>query len=259
VHRARHRRGRRIDDAHALGPDLGAITILEIDHALCHLQQRRNVGGREILALAQSHEQRRALARDDHRAAIPVRDDGNGEGAFQLRDRAACRNQQAVAFAAVPRDEVRDDLAVGVRDEGEALAAQARPDRLVVLDDPVVHHCEPARDMGVRVLFVRRPVRRPARVRDAGRTADALLGDPRREFRHAARGAHAREPGSLRAVQDGHSGGVVTAVFEAPQSFYQDGDDVTARCRADDSAHRSSPSFAAASSSAATPAGRGQP
>ncbi|CAG4912269.1 hypothetical protein R69919_03980 [Paraburkholderia gardini] len=51
------------------------------------------------------------------------------------------------------------------------------------------------------------------------------------DARHAARAMR------LAAREHGHAAGIVAAIFEAPQSFDQNRDDVTLRNRADNAAH----------------------
>src|SRR5690606_39027777 len=117
--------------------------------------------------------------------------------------------------------QVRDDLGIGVALELVALFLQPTAQRLVVLDDAVVHdrYVEPAtiRDVRVRVVLGDASVRGPARVGDAGRRVGARLARTDFELGDPADRAHARH----RAVHDRDAGRVVAAVFELPQAFDQ--------------------------------------
>src|SRR5690242_14534591 len=89
--------------------------------------------------------------------------------------------------------------------------------------------------MRMRVPLRRRAMRCPARMGDAGGAADVLLVCLRGELGDAARGAYAlHRP----ALYDRDARRVIAAVFEAPQSFDEDGNDVAPGGGAYDSAHR---------------------
>src|SRR5918911_1025257 len=96
----------------------------------------------------------------------------------------------------------------------------------------------------MRIALGRRAMRRPARVRDAGAPGNALRARLRSELTDAPRGAQAfQRP----ALNDRDAGGVVAAVFQSPQAFDEQGDDVAARRGADDAAHARFSSWAASS------------
>src|SRR4051795_9061186 len=93
-----------------------------------------------------------------------------GEGAVELGVRGADRVDE-VAGREVVRDEVGDDLGVGLVREDGAHVGEARLERHVVLDDAVDDDVDAARrvEVRVRVGLVDAAVRGPARVADAGR------------------------------------------------------------------------------------------
>ena len=115
--------------------------------------------------------------------------------ALELRVRRAHRLGE-VALVGVG-DQVRDHLGVGLRGEDAAVRRQPLLQRHVVLDDPVDDHVDAVAAVEVRVgvLLADAPVRRPARVTDAGRRRarcerDGAAGPARRlavELRAAAR------------------------------------------------------------------------
>ena len=92
-------------------------------------------------------------------------------------------------------------------------------DRRRVRDDPVMHDD----DLTVTVVRVRvalrwRAVRRPARVRDAGRAADRLAEDDGLELRDLSGGAARLD---ALAVLHGDARGVVAAVLETAEAVDQ--------------------------------------
>ena len=62
-----------IDHAHAVAPDLGDVALVEEHEAARHRQQRRDIRGDEILAVAQAQHHRTAHARDDRCARDRLR------------------------------------------------------------------------------------------------------------------------------------------------------------------------------------------
>src|SRR5438477_9079507 len=151
---------------------------------------------------------------------------------------------------------MRHYLGIGIRGEFVAGALQALADRLVVLDDAVMHQRQVARDMRMRIALGRRAMRRPARMRDAGLAGDVLRAGLHGELGDAAGGAHAFDAG---AIYNGDAGRVVAPVFEAPQAVDQDRYDVAACRRADDAAHARSSFSSAASRTEWKPGGRAPP
>jgi hypothetical protein len=114
---------------------------------------------------------------------------------------------------------VRRDLGVGLGGEPVAGVLEVRTQFGEVLDDSVVHECDPLRgaDVRVGVGVVGRTVRRPARVADAdGRLGQRLVADRLLEVPELA--------GPLLGGQrpvcgQGDAGGVVAAVLEATQAL----------------------------------------
>ena len=87
--------------------------------------------------------------------------------------------------------------------------------------------------MRMRVVHGRCAMRGPARVGDACAALNAFgvhLGLQLGYARDAARSLE-------RAIMHGHAAGVVTSVFQPLQALDQNGDDVAAGHRGDDSAH----------------------
>ena len=253
AHRPLHRRAACIGDAVAVRPDLGAVAVLEVDDATRDLQERRDVGRGEVFALAEPEEKGRTTPGDDDCLGVARRDHGDGKCALQLRNGLHGRGKERIARLAMLGDEVRDHLRIGVGTEFVAGFLQALADRLVVLDDAVVHEGDVARHMRMRIALGRRAVRRPPGVRDAGRAADVLRLGLRGELGHAARGA---DPFNGPVVDDRDARGVVAAVLEAPQPLDEDRNDVAPRGGADDAAHVSPSLSSSASRPGSRPGGR---
>src|SRR2546421_87777 len=117
-----------------------------------------------------------------------------------------------------------------------AVFLKARAEPLVVLDDPVVDHGEPAGaiEVGVSVSIAGRAVRRPPRVahggRPGGRPIVAKEGLQRRELAGALAN---RNP----AVDQRDPRRVVTAVLEPAKSLQHDGKRLVGTRVTDDAAH----------------------
>jgi hypothetical protein len=77
----------RVGDDAGLAPQVGDVALLEVRHATGDRQQRRGVGGEEVVVLAVAHDQRAALAGADQTSRLAGGDDGDGVGAVELGDR----------------------------------------------------------------------------------------------------------------------------------------------------------------------------
>ena len=106
--------------AHAVQREVGAVAVLEEDHALGHLHQRGGVGCGEVFLLADAQEKRRSHARDHHAVRVVLGDDRDGIRAFEAAGGAPHRLEQPAARDELVVDQVRDDLRVGLRAEDVA-------------------------------------------------------------------------------------------------------------------------------------------
>src|ERR1051325_10675838 len=88
VHRPLNRCATRVHYPITAGADLGAVAVLEVDHPPRHREERGNGGGSEVLAIADTEEERRAAARNAHRVGVARRDERERESALELADRA---------------------------------------------------------------------------------------------------------------------------------------------------------------------------
>ena len=194
-----------------------------------------------MIAVADADHQRAAGSGADHTARLLRRDHSDGVGAVELGDRRPHRAQQIAATSRVPVrvDEMRDHLGVGLRGEDVARGLEALAQRLVILDDAVVHDGDLAvGDMRMRVGRRRRAMRRPPRVRDPGVRRERPCIGLRREIGDAQGADEPLEVGRGGIVADDREAGrVVAAVLEPSNAVDQDGDDVPCGRRTDNAAH----------------------
>ena len=139
-------------------------------------------GGDELLALAAADDQRALLARADQQLGLVGGDGHERVVTADARVRGEHGLDQVVAGLDALRDQVGDDLGVGLRAEGRAVGDQRLLDLHVVLDDAVDHDVDALVVVGVRVGvgLVDAAVRGPARVADAGRRERARRARRRR-------------------------------------------------------------------------------
>ncbi len=117
---------------------------------------------------------------------------------------------------------------------GEHFGIRARPEfvagiqqllfeRIVIFDDAIVDHGNPARlvGMGMGIDVGGRAMGGPAGVANADATGNRFGLQQRRET--LADASHPLAHGEAIAVQHGHSGAVVAAIFQPAQPFQQDG------------------------------------
>ncbi len=231
----------RVVDRPRLATYVGDVAVFEVGDAARHREQRRSIGGEEMVVGADADDERAPGARADDAPRLARRHHRDRVRAVKLRHRLLDRAQEVAAAGAVPVrvHEMRDHLGVGLRDERVALPHEPLAQRLEVLDDAVVHDGDLAvRRMRVRIGRRRRAVRRPARVRDSGQALDPRRLGLRGEIRDPGRRDEPREARRAgRSVDDGEPGGVVAAVFEPADAVDQDRNHVARRGRADDAAH----------------------
>src|SRR5580692_12754094 len=131
---------------------------------------------------------------------------------------------------------VRNDLRVGLRTERVALALEFRAQRLVILDDAVVHDRKPvSRDVRVCIALARHAVRGPTSMRDAeGAVARCEVERILQRLNLANRSQAGQV---MRIIDDGYTRRVITPILQPPQSFHEDGNDITLSDRPYNSTH----------------------
>ncbi len=217
------------------------VALLEIGQCVREGRERQRVGAQihraGLIALAIADRQRRALPRPDEQIGLLVEQKREGERTAQTRqaDRHRLRRRQAAVHRV--RDQVRDDLGVGLRHEDMAAGLQIRAQLAEVLDDAIVHHRHFGRRMRMRVDFGRPPMRRPARVADPARAGQRVGAQHGFQVPELALGAPTRQPPVLERRDAGR---VVAAIFEPLQRLDEQVRDRLTAEDADDAAHGSS-------------------
>ena len=208
-----------VGEHHARARDDRHLLVAEKDHVARVAQNGGDVGRDEELPIAQADDDRRAVPDGDNFFRVVGRDEHQRKEAAHEQQRPAHRVLQAVA-SGFALNEVGDDLGVGFRDELVALPLQLVLEVEIVLDDAVVHDDDlpGAVAVGVRVLFSRPAVRRPARVPDAVVARNRVQRDDVLKPRQLA-GASPQLDGAV--VHDRHPGRVVAAIVQSPQPIDQ--------------------------------------
>jgi hypothetical protein len=218
VDEARLRRGVKVDHAITVPLDHRHVAFVEVHHLPGVGEDCRCIRREEVLAIADTDEQRAALAGRDDLARIAAAHHCNAVGARNLAQRV---NHSLFEGAVVKLlDEVREHLRVGVRTELVAELPERGTQGACVLDDTVVDHRNRAvgAQVRMRIPFRRRSVRGPARVPDAGHAVHGVGGNRTFELRDLA-----RSPARLDclAVKQGDAGGVVPAVLHSLEPLDQ--------------------------------------
>ena len=168
--RALDRRAVGAREADVVGGDDDDLVVLDQLHAARVGEEGGDRGAEELLAVAAADDQRALLARGDDHAGLVGGDRHERVVAAQARVGEPDGLLEPVAVE-VARDEVGDDLGVGLRREDGAGVEQLLLELHVVLDDAVDHDVDAVGgvEVRVRVLLGDAAVRGPARVADAGR------------------------------------------------------------------------------------------
>ena len=212
------------------------LVVVEIDDLLRVLQDGGHVGGEEVLVARDADDERRAVAHADDLVGLLLAHDDEPVGAFELRHGQTHRFLQRTGGLVELLHQVRDDLGVGLGREEVAFLDEALLQRGIVFDDAVVHDGDVAGAVGVRVRVfgVGFAVGGPARVRHADRPLPRAQADQAFELRDLTLGLL---DGEVAVLHDGHTGGVVAAVFEALQPLEEDRHRRVVSDVPDDSAH----------------------
>ena len=194
------------------------VPVLEIDHPVGEGPHRQGVRADEHLAVAKAHHQGRSVAGAEDHVLAAADQHAQGIGAAQAVQGGLEGVEGPKAVAEVLVDKMGDHLGVGVAGEDPAPGLELGLELGEVLDDAVVHHGDPASDVGVGVAFGGAPMGGPAGVADAGLARQGLGLEDRFQFAQLAWGA----PAFQHAVDlGGHPGGVIAAIFEPAQAVDQ--------------------------------------
>ena len=236
---ARDRHIVEIADIDGLRRDNRDVVVVEIYHPLRVSNDRRSIGRNDRFAIAHTDHDRAATPRGDDATRLARREHGDAKSSFDLMQGIANRLEK-IALVAIA-DQMREHLGVGFREEMMTLALKPRAQRAVVFNDAIVHQCDVAALVEVRVCIDlgRRPMGCPTGVRDAG----AGAGKPFRrpvgacailQCRHLARSLRHRD---AITIHHREACRIVATIFKPTQTI----DEHLGRLRfanvSDDSAH----------------------
>ncbi len=204
--------------------DLGAVdhhdvVVLQIGDLVGEGREREGIGAEIGLVRAIADGERRALAGADQEALMAGEDHRQRIGAGQAAHRRLRRFGWGQAHVEEIGDEMHGDFRVGLRFEdvplGEKLVAQLAE----ILDDAVVDDGDALAGMRMGVGLVRRAMRRPAGVADAGVAVQrAVVQDLAETVQLAGRAAAL----DMAMDQRGDAGGIVAAIFQALEGIQDD-------------------------------------
>ena len=219
-----------VDDVNlAAAIHVGNLLVLEVNDLLRVLHDGRGVAAEVELLLstgvgADTNHQRRPLAGAHQLVGMVLLQDGYGIGADDVLQ-GALHGGEEVALLGLLRilDELHQHLGVGVGAEVVALLLQLGAQRLVVLDDAVVHQREILALAQVRVGVHRvgLAVGGPTRMGDTDAAGSVLGGTLLLQRSHLA--------GSLVHIQVAFgvdhtdAGRVIAAIFQSMKTLYQNG------------------------------------
>ena len=225
------------------------VAFFQIDDLVGHAGQCHGIAGQVVGAVGrQAQDQRRTGAATNHAIRLVTRDHCHGIGAVQARQRFLHRHEQVAVVDGI--DQVGNHLGIGLAVKLVALGTQFGAQLLVVFDDAVVHQRDTRlafdgspfglrakAEMRVCVVRGRHAVRGPARVRDAGIAAQAILLHLLQQLGDTGRAAGALQT----VIPDSHAAGVIAAVLQALQALHQHRHHIVRTHTSNDSAHSSSP------------------
>src|SRR5690606_1626622 len=213
-----------VPDFSGLQRQTGVVALFQIDELIGYLQQGQGVGGYEAFFTALAYDQRATHSGAVQCVGLVLVDYPQCVSTVELGQGGAEGAEQVLFLAVVMGQQVGDYFGVGLRGEVVAQLLELLAQLVVVFDDAVVDYGQPLGHMGVRVVFGGFAVGGPAGVGYAqvavnGRSFQGIfqlddLADCAGPFDAVAGG------------QDGDAGGVIAAVFETAQTFYEDGGDV---------------------------------
>ncbi len=219
VARALGRRAVEADHLDTLTGDRDDLVLAELEGLAGVLDERRDVGADEVLAVADADHERGVTSCRHHARGVLGVDGDQRERAFEPGADLAHRVGQRAAVVERSLQQVGRDLGVGLGEQVVAGRLDLGPELGEVLDDAVVHQGDPTgvAEVRVGVDVVGGPVGGPPGVPDAGRGRwQRLVGEHLLEVGELARALAPRD----RAI--GHQrdpGGVVSAVLEASQAL----------------------------------------
>ena len=215
-----------VGDGDAVPAQLDDLVLAELDGLPGVRDERGDVGGQEVLALASADDQRRVSPRaDDDVGGVDVGRD-EGEGALEPLADGTHRGGQVDRLASVDPalllEQVRHRLGVGLAGQLVTALGELGAQLGEVLDDAVVDDRDRAGAVDVRVgvAVVGGAVGGPPGVTDAGgRRPERVLGQGRLEVGELAGALLGHQ---LAVADQRDSSRVVAAVLEPPQTLDHD-------------------------------------
>jgi len=204
-----------------LGAVAGAddpIALLEIGDPLGQRRQRQRVGAKIGLAVAIAHHQRRAEPRADQHVGVIAEQDRQRKGAVEPRQDFAHRLGRGEPRLDLLAHQMRNHLGIGLTGEDPTARDKFLAQRLEILDNSIVDHCDVIGRVRVRIVGRRAAVGRPAGMRDPDRAGQRIGGKLARQIDQFPRGAATIDHP---VVNGGDPGGIIAAIFQPPQPVEQ--------------------------------------
>src|SRR5690606_9546937 len=202
----------------------GMLALVQVDELVGDLQQGQGAGSDKVFFTALAYHQRAAHAGAVERVGLLLVNHAQGVGAVQFGQGGTEGAEQVLLLFVVVRQQVGDHFGVGVGGEDVAEVDQLFAQDAVVFDDAVMHDGQALGDMRVGIALGGLAVGGPAGVGDAQVADGGGKFEGFFQFGDLAGGANALD--AVAGGEDGDASGVIAAVFEAAQAFYEDGGDV---------------------------------
>src|SRR5690606_36165812 len=213
-----------VPDFSGLQRQPGVVALLQIDELIGYLQQGQGVGGYESFFAAFTYDQRAAHTCTVQGIGLVLVDNPQGVSTVEFGQGGAEGAKQVLFLAVVVGQQVGDYFGVGFRGEGVAQLLELLTQLVVVFDDAVVDYGQPLGQVRMGVVFGGFAVGGPAGVGYAQVAVNGCSFQGIFQLDDLADCAGAFD--AVAGGQDGDAGGVIAAVFEAAQAFYEDGGDV---------------------------------
>ena len=125
---------------HLAEADIRHVAVLEVNDAPGYRYERRDIGSDEVLSLAEPDRERAPEPGSDDTVGMFRVDDADRVRASEHAGRGAHRFREVPPFVHATIDELGNDFGIGVGGELVAVVQELPAQRLVILDDSVVHY-----------------------------------------------------------------------------------------------------------------------
>ena len=202
----------------------GYLLVIQIDDPVGILNYRSRVRTDEEFILADTHDQRTALAGRYHSVWIVLVYYHNGICAYHIpKSERYCLHKGDFVRVHHILDQLDDHFRVGIAVEMVPFVDQLLLQSLVILDNTVVNQSQVLvlRIMRMRIDIVRLPVGCPSGMRDADSSGSVLVADKLLQVTDFSFGLIHRK--NAIGVDKSYAGTVIASVFQPVKSFDQDG------------------------------------